>query len=208
MDGAVSTMQVARELRPRVRQRRQYIEAPRPELYDLERDPQETNNLYAVRQALGERLAIRLRDIGSAAGATVRPPVEVDSETRARLAALGYVGTFVTAPSRPDAVLADPKDKIDLFNLLTEARELLQDESSADAGIGALRRVVGSAPNVIDAWLVMGNEFMRRRDFGPALESYEPRCCSSPTTTWRSATSRACTESWAGSTMRPSATAG
>jgi len=38
----------------------------------------------------------------------------VDPEARERLAALGYVGTFVSTASPDRAGLADPKDKIQL----------------------------------------------------------------------------------------------
>jgi hypothetical protein len=53
----------------------------------------------------------------------VKPAADVDPETRARLAALGYVGTFVATPAADRSQLADPKDKIDLFNLVIEGRE-------------------------------------------------------------------------------------
>jgi len=45
---------------------------------------------------------------------------EVDPEARARLAALGYVGSFVATVSGPASTRADPKDKIGLFNLMTD----------------------------------------------------------------------------------------
>ena len=50
---------------------------------------------------------------------TCRPAADVDPDTRARLAALGYVGTFVATPGGRPVALADPKDKIELFNLVS-----------------------------------------------------------------------------------------
>lgn len=93
-----------------VRQRRwKYIEAPRPELYDLEADPGERREVGAAFpaetrafQALVRRQEDELQK--------ARPPVsaqEPDAETRARLAALGYV----SAPVRRAEGL-DPKDGI------------------------------------------------------------------------------------------------
>jgi arylsulfatase A-like enzyme len=89
------------------------IEAPRPELYDLERDPFETRNLYDERRPLAEallrRLAVMSHRDGSAdmsGGAEAVVPAEV----RARLAALGYAagGNIASARARTD--LPDPKD--------------------------------------------------------------------------------------------------
>jgi len=103
-----------------------FVAAPRPELYDLQQDPGEQHNVYPERQALGDRMnqeLVALEQRMSASAAAPKAAVEVDPDARARLAALGYVGTFVTAASPDRAGLADPKDKIQLFNLMTQARE-------------------------------------------------------------------------------------
>src|SRR6185436_13088813 len=88
--------------------RMRFIKAPRPELYDLGRDPGETENL-AARQtataaAMGDWLA-RLATPGDAAA-----PAEVSPEVREKLAALGYVGGG--PPATANGTLPDPKDTI------------------------------------------------------------------------------------------------
>jgi arylsulfatase A-like enzyme len=98
------------------------ILAPRPELYDLASDPDETTNLYGQRAGLVNALTRRLEEIESPAEAQRAADVPaLDSETRARLAALGYVS--LPAPRAPiDAGtrLPDPKDHIDLYRQFTE----------------------------------------------------------------------------------------
>ena len=111
--------------------------------------------------------AMRARETDSTEGA--QQAVDVDPDVRARLAALGYVGTFVAARSRQALVLADPKDKIDLFNLMTDAREKLQDAREAPAGVEMLQRVVAKDPQVVDAWLLLGNEYARQGHYDRAL---------------------------------------
>jgi arylsulfatase A-like enzyme/Tfp pilus assembly protein PilF len=153
-----------------------YIAAPRPELYDLETDPRELRNLYEPRRALADRMAVRLEAIERA----FAPPeerstvvVEVDPDARDRLAALGYVGTFVTQSAGADrSGLADPKDKIGLFNLMTSAREASRHGTDSEAAIRTLERVVADDPNVIDAWFMLGNEHVRRRRPQRAIEMY------------------------------------
>ena len=150
-----------------------YIDAPRPELYDLEQDPHETHNLYDARRPLADRMAASLRTVATPDAAAATPAVEVDPDARARLAALGYVGTFVADAPRSRSTLADPKDKIELFNLITTAREALQDAHDSKTGLAMLEEAVRKDPQVVDAWLLMGNEHARRRAFDRALECFQ-----------------------------------
>jgi tetratricopeptide (TPR) repeat protein len=150
-----------------------FIQAPRPELYDLEADPQERHNRYTERQALGDRMAAVLESVDASSGADVKPAADVDPDARARLTALGYIGTFAATPVNDRTALADPKDKIELFNLVMTGRERIHDEHDVDGGLKALREVVAKDPQVIDAWVMMGNEYSRRREFTRALKCFQ-----------------------------------
>jgi arylsulfatase A-like enzyme/Tfp pilus assembly protein PilF len=143
------------------------IDLPRPELYDLDRDPDEQANLFEDRRALGDRLLQQLSKMDARQGA-VSQPAPVDPETRARLAALGYVSSSPAAQSRPSGALSDPKDKIGVFNTLLEA----QDRPSAQT-LAALRRIVLADPQIIDAWTMLGNEHFRRGEYADAAVSYK-----------------------------------
>jgi choline-sulfatase len=91
-----------------------FIEAPRPELYDLQADPAEARDrsreeparLEAMRGELGKAMATTTPDAAQA----------VDAETAQRLAALGYVGTG--GSSVPPVSGRDPKDGIALATRL------------------------------------------------------------------------------------------
>jgi tetratricopeptide (TPR) repeat protein len=139
------------------------IAAPRPELYDLSDDPSEKTNIFESRRALGDRMLRRLDEMEADWERTgpKRPqePVEVDPDAKARLAALGYVGSFVMSgiqKGKRDA-LADPKDKVHLFNLISHARDITKDEGSFDEVVRTLRNVLDEDPKVIDAWFMLGN---------------------------------------------------
>lgn len=163
------------DLRSLTAGRYQYIAAPRPELYDLARDPGESNNLYPERRALGDRMQHELASLEqrvSAGGRASTPAVEVDPDARQRLAALGYVGGFVSTTTSDGGGLADPKDKIQLFNLMTRARETARRDTTSDEGLRALERVVREDPNVIDAWFMLGNEYYRRHAYRKAIDQY------------------------------------
>ena len=82
-----------------------YIEAPRPELYYLHRDPQEQDNSIAEDPGkLAEVVTLLKREAGSGGGGLKR-----DVDPDGRLAALGYVSRSTPSPS---AGRADPQDKV------------------------------------------------------------------------------------------------
>jgi arylsulfatase A-like enzyme len=87
------------------------IDAPRPELFDLERDPFEEQNIYDRRRALAEAMTARAAAVAESRRSAPNGRTRVTPELQARLAALGYVGSAVTskAPGRA-ADLPDPKD--------------------------------------------------------------------------------------------------
>lgn len=148
-----------------------YIATTKPELYDLERDPGELQNLYEERRSLAERMAGELEKLSVEQAPSDDAPT-VDPETRERLAALGYIGSFSQTARMAGETLPDPKDKIDIFNLMTSAHET-NGKADPVAAIARLRKVVEMDPNILDAWLMLGNEYFRTRDFESALAQYQ-----------------------------------
>src|SRR5206468_3490132 len=104
---------------------RKWIAAPRPELYDLRRDPRELTNLYSADAAAARPLEEDLAAVSadSARRALTAPTRQIDRETEEMLRALGYL-----APPEQRAEMAgrDPKDGMALYKQLQEARQLVQ----------------------------------------------------------------------------------
>ncbi|HSP91168.1 MAG TPA: sulfatase-like hydrolase/transferase, partial [Vicinamibacterales bacterium] len=150
------------------------IDAPRPELFDIESDPGETTNIYEARRAVGDGMVARLREIESAfdKAPTAAPAEDVDPVVRQRLAALGYVGSFVATANDPRSDRADPKDKIDLFNLMGAARDLGREEGGFDRAVGMLNQVVKADPNVIDAWFSLGNLYFKEGRYRESIDHF------------------------------------
>ena len=143
------------------------IAAPRPELYDLQDDPTEATNLYGARKALGDRMLGRLGEMEAhfkSSAQTKSEAVEIDPDAKARLAALGYVGSVVASVTddASRAGLADPKDKVHLFNTITRARDLAKDENELAVAMTMIEEVIKEDPKVIDAWFTLGNMASRR----------------------------------------------
>lgn len=90
------------------------IDAPRPELYDLDLDPFEKQNIYEERLALAQTMAARLAVMskGRSAAPAAGRRTPITPEVQARLAALGYVTSAVTRDPSRRTPLPDPKDCI------------------------------------------------------------------------------------------------
>jgi arylsulfatase A-like enzyme/Flp pilus assembly protein TadD len=91
-----------------------YIQAPRPELYDLRNDPGEQHDLAAAEPARVEAMRAALAGFLEAERAAPAPG-SVPPELLEQLGALGYVGGG--APAETSTPGADPKDRIEQFRI-------------------------------------------------------------------------------------------
>ncbi len=147
-----------------------YILAPRDELFDLVRDPQELHELAGDgrrRDLRGRMMAFVSRSsrgaLNSASGRQMSP------DDQRRLAALGYLsGTVQVDESRP---LADPKDKIGFSNDLTKATMLLEEKRPEESAV-ILERLTREEPELADAWSLLGNVNLKRGRKQAALDSF------------------------------------
>lgn len=137
------------------------IKAPRPELYDLTLDPDETNDIFEKRpreaRDLMERLDRLVHD--TSRGAPAPATADLDKETLERLAALGYVGAPVASKaSSSSKPLADPKDKLGIFSAVQQAGELMMKDEYASAA-GALELALREEPRMPQALLMLGTSY-------------------------------------------------
>lgn len=153
------------------------IDAPRPELYDIDRDPHEATNIYGERREVADRMLAHLRSMEASFQKTdaAQSQATVDPEARERLAALGYVGSFVATESDRRTDRADPKDKIDIFNTLGEATELARDSAPDDHAafqrvLALIDQILAKDPGVIDAWFMKGTQYMTHGQPDKAVE--------------------------------------
>ena len=91
-----------------------FIDAPRPELYDLRLDPFEKRNIFEQREGLSAAMQLRLRTLVHP-DASTRARAPVDDDLQARLAALGYVVGRAPEMRTWDLHLPDPKECTGMF---------------------------------------------------------------------------------------------
>ncbi|MHC4456695.1 MAG: sulfatase-like hydrolase/transferase [Planctomycetota bacterium] len=120
-----------------VSDRYKYIQTTRPELYDLELDPAESDNLVnlhtdlarMLREQLKQTLEENVRKTKSDAGAAP------DEETIRRLQSLGYVTGPVSEEFDFDQEKQDPKDLLDFHMSTTRLNRLMKHQRLEEARV-------------------------------------------------------------------------
>jgi tetratricopeptide (TPR) repeat protein len=137
-----------------------FIDAPRAEMYDVTLDPGETDNLLGREPEIATGLRNRLASLREEieAGAPETQEADLDQETLGMLAALGYVGGATNVPEGEN--LADPKDKIHLFESVGYASHLITGEDYEGAA-KVLEIVLGDDPEIPQAKLMLATVFRK-----------------------------------------------
>ena len=122
-----------------------FIEAPKPELYDLRADPGESRNHYVPWDGTVQKLRKAFAELSVKSLAPRKTsPAAVSANTIDELHALGYLGS-ADARSATDvpepSLLPDPKDKIEEQNLLHTAM-MASEDGETERARAALENVL------------------------------------------------------------------
>ncbi|PYQ51473.1 MAG: hypothetical protein DMF59_07730 [Acidobacteria bacterium] len=120
-----------------------YIQAPKPELFDIVKDPGERQNTLQENR----RTYVAMRNAIAPYIKAAAAPKAVNPEQAQQLAALGYIGS--TVATSPDQPLPDPKDHIGSSGDIRKAFLAFQEKRYEDASkmFGELLR---QNPNMLD----------------------------------------------------------
>ena len=124
-----------------------YIEAPRPEYYNLVEDPHETRNLYEPWNPVVQELRAKIAKLRKMTKVSAAEAPQVGSRTLEELKALGYLGSekgFTTAAE--PSLLPDPKDKIEVHNRIHDAM-LAWEDGNGRAEREALENALRADPD-------------------------------------------------------------
>ena len=150
--------------------RHKLILAPVPELYDVVADPREEKNLVYLEKKVYENLNAEAEVFISRASRNAYEVdvSKVDEETREKLSALGYVGSFADPAKLKGKKLANPKEKITVFNELSRAREMGLD-GKADEAIRIIQGIIATDPDITEAYFSIGNILFQDHKFSEAI---------------------------------------
>jgi arylsulfatase A-like enzyme/Tfp pilus assembly protein PilF len=142
-----------------------YIEGPQPELYDLAADPGETKSILTAER----RTYAALRAEVAKRKTPLAAPSQVDAETAAKLASLGYLAGGAAPAAGP---LPDPKTRVGSLADFTQAMTLFADQRYAEA-VPLLRHTLAANPGMADAWEHLGRALQALGQREEALDAYK-----------------------------------
>ena len=147
-----------------------YIDLPIAELYDLTRDPAETENLATAEpERLAEARAVleplRRRDADA-------PPAAESEEVRRRLATLGYLQVEPEAGSRVYTADDDPKNLIELDSILRDV-VTLHEAGELAAALERCRELVRRRPDMRIALLHLAQLERQSGDLDRGIRALE-----------------------------------
>jgi arylsulfatase A-like enzyme/Flp pilus assembly protein TadD len=163
------------ELRSLETENYHFIDAPKPELYDLAKDPDETQNLFPQKKALAEEMRARLAALirQYSAGQELAEKTGLDPALMERLKSLGYAGfsgggsPTITGPNLPD-----PKDRIQVYELFSDAMADSQHGRYSES-TEKLNAALQTEPDSVPAHYLLGLNYYRMREFPKAVEELQ-----------------------------------
>ncbi len=159
-----------------------FIDAPKPELYDVARDPGETQNLLSEKRAVGEEMRAKLAAVirEYSAGKELAQKTGLDPALMERLKSLGYAafsgGGDPTISSRD---LPDPKDRIQTYEDFSEAMAASQ-HGHFEESIEGLKRVIKTEPSLVPAHYLEGLDYYRLKKYAEAEAEFQKTVELSP----------------------------
>jgi arylsulfatase A-like enzyme/tetratricopeptide (TPR) repeat protein len=125
-----------------------YIRAPRPELYDLDKDPGELNNVIAAQPKEYREMEAQLKllsRLGDNKTETVNTQ-PMDQKTIDQLRSLGYVGGSSDSNVELNGKGADPKDRMGVLNIYEQVTGPEGAKMSAARKIALLQQAIAQDP--------------------------------------------------------------
>ncbi len=163
------------ELRGSETENYHFIDAPKPELYDLKKDPGETNNLYGEKKAVADEMRNKLTMLIQqySSGQELAQKTGLDPALMERLKSLGYAGfSGGGTPTVTDRSLPDPKDRVQVYELISDAITDSQRGNYAPS-TEKLNAALKIEPNSVPVHYLLGLNYYRTRDFAKSVDELQ-----------------------------------
>jgi tetratricopeptide (TPR) repeat protein len=159
-----------------------FINGPKPELYDNTKDPHELHNLFAEKEAVSSELRAKLTTVITqyTAEHEMAQKSTLDPDLASRLRALGYTAfagghdSLVSDPKLPD-----PKDRIQVYETVTEAIDASQ-HGRYQESIEKLKSTLTTEENSVPIHYLLGLNYYRTKDFPNAVLEFQKALKLSP----------------------------
>lgn len=137
-------------------EKKKFIDSPIPELYGLDHDYNELNNLAEREKTvqLTSRLKKMIDDLTPSK--RIDAAQKVDRETREKLASLGYISSLRVSPKKDFGIQDDVKILLPYIEKVEEAQKMCK-EGKQEAGITLLRGIIRERTNIDLAYKVLAS---------------------------------------------------
>ncbi|MGD9346686.1 MAG: sulfatase-like hydrolase/transferase, partial [Candidatus Aminicenantes bacterium] len=139
--------------------RMKYIDAPKQELYDMQKDPQEEHNIFQEEKKIAAQMKEDLESLIERYSSGTSSQRELSSDEKEKLLSLGYIIDRSPRENEPDD-LPDPKDKIDVWYTLQVARGLQRRGDNAKAE-GLYKKGIMIDPHCSLNYLFLGGLYLK-----------------------------------------------
>jgi len=160
------------QLRSLTVSREHYIESPKPELFDIVKDPRESENIRDERRRDARALADRL----AAIPLNLQRQAPANREEMARLAALGYLSGAAAETNGP---LRNPRDNIQILARVQQTFVLNQQGRYRES-VELCRQILKDDPDLVDVYTQMAGDLRRLGRLKEALDAYREGVRRSP----------------------------
>src|ERR1700678_3012082 len=170
------------ELRGSENRKYHFIDAPRPELYDLTKDPGEVHNLFTDKSAVAEEMRAKLNGMirDYSACKEMAEKTGLDPALMERLKALGYAGFSGGGDAGvSDRNLPDPKDRIAAYELISDAVSDSQ-HGQYQESIAKLMSALKTEPNSVPIHYLQGLNYYHLKMFSEAVDELQRTIQLSP----------------------------
>jgi len=159
------------ELRGAENAKYHFIDAPKPELYDVTADPKELHNLIGEKKAVSEEMRAKLAEMirQYSAGKELAEKTGLDPALVERLKSLGYAA-FSGGNANPTISgrdLPDPKDRIGAYEDFSDAMAASQ-HGQYEESIEKLKAMLKTEPNSVPAHYMQGLNYYRLKMYAEA----------------------------------------
>lgn len=152
-----------------------FIDVPKPELYDIADDPGELHNIYAQKPAIAQELKAQLESMERkyTAGAQQAQSLPLDPVLMERLKSLGYAGFSGGHPAKSgdNRQLPDPKDRIAMFELVSQAVEESQHGDYADS-TAHLTQALKTEESCVPVHYLLGLDYYRMQNYPDSIREF------------------------------------
>lgn len=150
-----------------------YIRAPKPELYDLDKDPGELHNVIRENPKKYRELEeqLKLQSHLGENGSEKIVSAAMDEQTMARLRSLGYAGGASAQTTVLDDSGADPKDRLDVMRLIHLAKDPPPGAVSPSQKIDLYRKALEQDPTNPSIYYELADQYIQTGQYDLAIQT-------------------------------------